>query len=132
MTYSEGERQETEPVFIRSWDGLEFFFRANAARASGEHLKEMVVLIRLLRERGCDRRLLAGQSMMTFIVSRALKQRTEDPHACMEFRAVAQGGIMVRFLAPNVSVGLTLDHAEITPVLDNLLIALMVYPISID
>jgi len=64
--YEEGRGIEGE--FILSWDHIEEFYRrlSNFAQKS-----DVLKLITQLREKGYDKTLRAGQSMHTFIVSRA-------------------------------------------------------------
>jgi hypothetical protein len=127
---SDEAQKELEAAFLRSWDGMEGYFDGMILYSGWGHMKYMLTLIRLLRERGYDRQLRAGQSMASFILSRSLEHGLREGQPRLIFGVSRQGEVIATLLAANVNVTLRIDRVEITPELENLLIPLLAYPID--
>jgi hypothetical protein len=124
------EQNELEKAFLRSWDSMEGYFDGMTLYTGWGHMKYMLTLIRLLRERGYDRQLRAGQSMASFILSRSLEHGLREGQPRLIFGVGRKGEMAATLLAANVNVTLRMDRVEITPELENLLIPLLAYPID--
>ena len=57
----------------------------------------MLMLIADLRKRGYDRKLRAGQSMYTFMLSHSREWGLRDEHAYMAFDLDESGGMKVKY-----------------------------------
>jgi len=79
--YEAGKPVEGE--FLQSWDSIERFYKGFAQRRSDAPLR----FIAALRAAGFDRELRAGQSMWSFIVSRARRHglRRNQPNIVFDF-----------------------------------------------
>lgn len=124
------EQKELEEAFLRSWDGMEGSFDGMILYSGWGHMKHMLTLIRLLRERGYDRKLRAGQSMTSFILSRSLEHGLREGQPSLIFGVGRKGEMVATLIAANVNVTLRMDRVEITSELENLLIPLLAYPLD--
>jgi len=111
--YEEGRGIEGE--FILSWDHIEEFYgRQNSFILNPD---EILKFIAQLRERGYDKTLRAGQSMPTFIVSRARRHGHMTQYIAFDFfengmKVTAKLDSEKRFSLPNI---------ELTPQVEELL-----------
>jgi hypothetical protein len=126
MMYLEDEQKRIEADFMLSWDQMEIFFGDDDM----PWMTQMLPLIRALRARGYDRKLRAGQSMTTFIVSRSREHGLRISQPSLAFNITPQRGIRAQLTGEHVSVMATADRIEITPDIENLLIPLLAYPID--
>ncbi len=124
--FSHNEAKAIEEEFLRSWERMEIFF----AEDNMPWMTQMLPLIRALRTRGYDRKLRAGQSMVTFIVSRSRENGLRDGQPSLAFDITAQRGISAHLRGEHVSRIMTVDRVEITPEIEELLIPLLAYPID--
>ena len=123
---SEDKQREIESDFMLSWDQMEIFFGDDDM----PWMTQMLSFIRALRARGYDRKLRAGQSMITLIVSRSREYGLRASQPSLAFTITAQRGIRAQLTGEHVSVIATADRIEITPDIENLLIPLLAYPID--
>ena len=124
--FLDDERKAVELDFLRSWERMEIFF-------SGEDmpwLNRMLPLVRAFRAQGYDRKLRAGQSMITLIVSRSREHGLRIDQPSVAFNLAGQGGISAHLRGEHVSRLVTVDRVEITPEIEELLIPLLAYPID--
>jgi hypothetical protein len=124
--YSEEEAKEIEAAFIESWNRMEIFFSEDDM----PWMTQMLSLIRALRARGYDRKLRAGQSMITFVVSRSREHGLRASQPSLAFTITAQRGINAQLTGEHVSAVVTVDQIEITPKIEGLLLPLLAYPID--
>lgn len=124
--YSEAEQRALEVEFMWSWDRMEMFFSADDM----PWMTQMLPLIRDLRARGYDRRLRAGQSMITFIVSRSREHGLRASQPSLAFNITAQRGLRAHLTGEHINVMVTSDRIEVTPDIEELLIPLLAYPID--
>ena len=120
------EQKAIEEEFLRSWERMEIFFSED----NMPWLTQMLPLIRVLRARGYVRKLRAGQSMITFIVSRSREHGLRTGQPSLAFTITALKGIRAQLIGDNVNVVITTDRIEITPEIEELLIPLLAYPID--
>lgn len=78
-----------------SWDVVELFFEDHAGDA---HLEPLRALIALLRERGFDSTLRAGQSSATLLLSRSREHGLREGQSHLSFTAEPDGRVKVEGL----------------------------------
>ena len=109
---------------------MDGFFSGATLYSGFEYMKYMLILIRLLRERGFSRQLRAGQSGFTLMLSRSYEHGLRPEQPFLTFTVFKQGSMIVTFEAQNIFVRFFVAHVELTPEIENLLIPLLVYPID--
>ncbi|HWA25634.1 MAG TPA: hypothetical protein VG734_08240 [Lacunisphaera sp.] len=73
--------QPIEGEFLESWDRIEKFFAEN----SWPGRQNAMGLVTAMRQAGYDRKLRAGQSMLTLMVSRSRRHGLRAGHPCIQF-----------------------------------------------
>jgi hypothetical protein len=123
-----------EQAFLLSWDGIERFYTSILNRHGWEYmawLKPILDLISELSSRGYDRKLRAGQSVATFIVSRSRKDGLRQEQACLRIELNGKGGTWVDYHEhPDNRIQFEQDRVELTPELEALLERLAAQPVD--
>lgn len=120
---------EIEKAFYQSWDKIENFYATNISENGWVMLKPLLELILELRKRGYDKQFRAGQSMFTFIISRAEEWGLRPGQPNIEFQQNEKGGITVVYKSQTAPAMVDLDPVEFTPALEALLVHLSNEPI---
>ena len=133
--------QNIDPVleaeFVASWDHIIRFFEQFLILPSCEWLVPMIPFIRVLRQEGYNRKLRAGQSMMTFILSRAIRHGLRRGQASVAFNLHPDGQMTVNYYSamrdlPDYSISrhLSVENASISDEVEGLLIRLLMQPLD--
>lgn len=111
--YEDGRGIEGE--FVLSWDHIEeFYSRQNSFILNTDDILEFIAQ---LREKGFDKTLRAGQSMRTFIVSRARRHGFMTQYIAFDF---ITNGMKVT-VKLHTEQSLSLSSIELTPEVDELI-----------
>jgi hypothetical protein len=128
--YSEDEQKEIEEAFFKSWDEAEHFYNLDLFTLELAWVRNILPLIKILRERGYDRRLGAESSGMRLRLSRSREPMLRSHQPTLDLFILEEGGMSVKFWCAGAKVELDFDRFEVTPELENLLIPLLAYPID--
>jgi hypothetical protein len=94
------EQSIIEEEFLESWDFIERFVADLSAYPDYKSGKQMLELITRLRALGYDRKLRAGQSLTTLILSRSRKHGSlEKAHLSFEYDP---DGMTIRYADPDI------------------------------
>jgi hypothetical protein len=125
---SENAQDAIEEEFLESWDFMERFIADLSAYPEYKSGEQILDLMTELRALGYDRKLRAGQSLTTFILSRSQKHgNLGKAHLSIDFDYV---GMTVRYHDPNMKAKIEIDHVELTPELKLWLSRLVAHPID--
>ena len=83
--------QEIEQDFINSWDWITRFFKDMMERHNWKGVQHVLKMLEAMRERGYDKQLRAGQSMASFIVTRARSHGFKAHHGRIRFDLLPNG-----------------------------------------
>ena len=132
MVEPEQDQRPIEQQFVESWDEIESFYNDIAFRDGWSELKPIFGLISELRSRGYDRQLRAGQSLVTFILSRSKAHGLRDDQAFLHIHLSVEGHSMIVTYVdpPNPPIEAKFDRVELVPELEQLLQRLLTHPIN--
>lgn len=133
--------QEVDPVveaeFIASWDRMIHFFDQFLIPGSWGWLASIIPFIQELRKEGYDRKLRAGQSMTTFVLSRSIRHGLHEGQASLAFELHPDGQMTVNYYSamlalPDYSISrqLSVENASISTEIEGLIIRLLMQPLD--
>lgn len=120
-----------EQNFIESWYQMEKYYE-NILRQPrwGAVVRPLLDLIRVMRAKGYDKHLRAGQSMFTFIVSRSIKHGLRLDQACIAFGPDFNGSLHIECTFDGIRTEHHFDHIEWNDELRHFLDRLVREPLS--
>jgi hypothetical protein len=122
------EQSIIEEEFLESWDFIERFVADLSAYPDYKSGKQMLELITRLRALGYDRKLRAGQSLTTVILSRSRKHgNLGKAHLSFEYDL---DGMTIRYADPDMLAKIEINRVEFVPELELWLQRLLAYPID--
>ena len=128
---SEDEQKAIEGEFLKSWDKLQFLFEWYTNPSNVEFMKPMLTFIAELRNGGYDRKLRAGSSLYTFVLSRSREWGLRQGQANLNFRINHLGSMEVSYReSDNYASNFEVERVEITPEIEALLTRLLAQPID--
>jgi len=124
------EQQAIEQDFLVSWDYIERHFTFYMSFEGWEWLSPIHHFIAQLRERGYDKQLRAGQSLLLFILSRSRQHGLRSEQACLFVELLREGGMTVYYSDSSEKITIEMQSIELTKELEELIARLLAQPID--
>lgn len=115
-----------EGEFLTSWDGAEEVYR----RLNYPLAEKCLTFIAAAREAGYDKKLRAGTSLATFIVSRSRRYGLREEQPSIDFRVYDNGETVVHVCLGHQTREYSLPSIELSPQIMSLLDELAAMPID--
>jgi hypothetical protein len=125
------DQHNIEIEFAASWDRTQHFFTDIVSSSGWEYQEPLLRLIEELRQRGYDRKLRAGRSLVTFILSRSRVHGLRDDQPSLAFDLAPHEGLAIWQQAPyHAPIEIKFDKVELNSEIENILSWSLAYPID--
>ena len=123
------DNQQIEQDFKASWDSIDQFFTRLVEHYHWEGHRPIFKILAAMRELGYDRQLRAGQSMSTFVVTRARFHHYRAHHGRIRLDVLSDG-LNAVYYKDGEKIEVTTDSFDYTDEIDALLQRLLQEPIT--
>lgn len=128
---SDDEQKAIEEAFVKSWDVREEYYKNLIADGNWDWLKPVLVLVKELRERGYDHKLLVARWWHILVLARSVDRELRSAQSALCFRFRRNGNMKIQYWEnPDTKEEFDTEQITLTPEIEALLTRLLAQPID--